>query len=196
MRKITACLYMTMDGHAEFPSYPGSAVPMKEPDPAFKVMWLDRRDEVDTVILGRKAFEGQRGFWASDKRKPSDPPYYYEYSRWKDGVLKLVFSHRMKKSDWQNTKFVSGDITRIVSRLKRSKGKDIILDGGPSLALEFMRRGLIDDYWIVVFPVILGKGLTWFGKMAKQQTLKLLSSKSLNDGELVLHYETVRKKWK
>ncbi len=56
-----------------------------------------------------------------------------------------------------------------------------------------MKRGLIDDYRVVVFPVILGKGKTWFGSMLKQQTLKLLSAKGLKDGELVLHYETVRK---
>ncbi|MGA7860708.1 MAG: hypothetical protein WCB19_02485 [Thermoplasmata archaeon] len=62
---------------------------------------------------------------------PLGPSFYHEYSKWKDGVLKIVFSRSVKKTDWENTKFVSGDITRIVSRLKRGPGKDIILEVGP-----------------------------------------------------------------
>jgi dihydrofolate reductase len=175
MRNISADSQMTFDGHAEFPIYPGSDVRSTEPDPSFVEMWIDHFDSIDTVILGRKALERQRGFWASDKSTPSDPPFGHEYSTWKDRGQRMVFSHRTKKSNWQNPELVSGDITRIVSRLKRSQGKGIVLDGEPSLVREFMKRGLIDDQRVVVFPVILGKGQTWFGPMAKEQTSKLLS---------------------
>jgi len=85
-----------------------------------------------------------------------------------------------------------GDLNRIVARLKREQGKDIIVDAGPSLVQEFIQSGLADDYRIMVWPVILGRGKHYWGSMVKQQTLKLLSVKSLKHGELMLHYETVR----
>jgi len=62
----------------------------------------------------------------------------------------------------------------------------------PSLVHEFIQRGLADDYRIAVWPVILGRGNHYWGPMFKQQTLKLNSVKTLKNGELILHYETVR----
>ena len=87
---------------------------------------------------------------------------------------------------------MKGSLTRIVGRLKREPGKDIIVDAGPSLVHEFIQRGLADDYRIAVWPVILGHGNHYWGPMFKQQTLKLLSVKTLKNGEVMLHYETVR----
>ena len=87
---------------------------------------------------------------------------------------------------------MKGDLNRIVARLKRELGKDIIVDAGPSLVQEFIRRGLADDYRIMVWPVILGRRKHCSGSMLKQQILKPLSVKSLRHGELMLHYKTVR----
>src|SRR5438132_6399719 len=87
---------------------------------------------------------------------------------------------------------MKGDVKRIVSRLKREPGKDIIVDAGPSLVQDFIRRGLADDYRMIVWPVILGRGKHYWGSMLKQQILNLLSVKSLKHGELMLHYGTVR----
>ncbi len=87
---------------------------------------------------------------------------------------------------------MKGDLRRIVARLKREPGKDIIVDAGPSLVQEFIQKELADDYRMIVWPVILGRGKHYWGSMLKQQTLKLLSVKSLKHGELMLHYGTVR----
>jgi dihydrofolate reductase len=192
LRKLTLNLYTTLDGRAEFPPYPGSDAPSKKADPAFIEMWIDRYDSVDTLLFGRRAFEMQLTVWPSSKRTPSDPKFMHEYSRWKDNVQKIVFSHKLKETSWANTKFVEGDIGRFVRRLKEQPGKDIILEGGPSFAQEFIRRGLVDDYRFLVFPVILGRGKDWFGSLLKQETMRLMSSRTLKDGELVLHHEKVR----
>jgi riboflavin biosynthesis pyrimidine reductase len=87
---------------------------------------------------------------------------------------------------------MNGDLSKIVAKLKREKGGNIIAEGGPRLIREFLRRGLADDYWLVVQPVVYGKGPQYWGPMKKQATLKLLSSSTMEDGELMLHYETVR----
>src|SRR5271157_2069316 len=192
MRKLTAHMYMTLDSRAEFPKNPGSDAPSDEPDPAFVEMWINRYASVDTLLFGKTAYDTHYAFWPESKRTAADPKFVREFARWKDAVQKIVFSNSMKKAEWNNSRVVNGDLAEVVSTLKREPGKDMILEGGPNLTQQFVERGLIDDYRLVVFPVILGKGLNWFRALQQQETLKLLSAKALKDGELVLHYEAVR----
>ena len=157
-------------------------------------MWINRYDSVDTILYGRRSYEGHLAYHSESARKASDPKYLFEFSRFLDRTQKIVLSHFLKKTEWQNSRIMKGDINRIVARLKREQGKDIIVDAGPSLVQEFIQGGLADDYRIMVWPVILGRGKHYWGSMVEQQTLKLLSVKSLKHGELMLHYETIRYK--
>jgi len=186
-------MYMTLDGYGEFPTYPGSDIRSEQPGEGFTEMWINRYDLVDTILYGRRSYEGHLAVHSESARKPSDPKYLFEFSRFLDRSKKIVFSHSLKKAKWQNTRIMKGDLNRIVARLKREPGKDIIVDAGPSLVQEFIKRGLADDYRILIMPVIFGRGKNlYWGSMLKQQTLKLLSVKNLKHGELMLHYETVR----
>ena len=191
-RKITVNLYMTLDGFGEFPKYPGSDVVSQEPDGAFTEMWVNRYDSVDTVVFGRRSFEDHANYHSEAARKPDDPKYLLEFSRWLDRCQKICLSHFLRRTEWQNSRIVSGDLNEIVDRLKSEPGKDIIVDGGPSVVQEFIQRGLADDYQMAIWPVILGRGKHYWGSMLSQQTLRLLSVKTLPYGELVLHYEAVR----
>ncbi|MDG6989914.1 MAG: dihydrofolate reductase family protein [Nitrososphaerota archaeon] len=85
-----------------------------------------------------------------------------------------------------------GELEDVVATLKAEPGKDIIVDGGPALVHDFIRKGLADDYRIGVWPVILGRGNHYWGPMLSQQTLKLVDVKQLTFGRLFLHYEAVR----
>jgi dihydrofolate reductase len=192
-RKITASLYMTIDGRGGFPKYPGSDRPSSEPNDFWREFWLNRFDDVTTVIMGRRSFEGHRRVWTEKARKEGDPQFFWDYSRYLDGVDKVCLSHRLKSPGWENSRIMKGDLSKIVAKLKREKGGNIIAEGGPRLIQEFMRRRLADDYWLIVQPVVWGQGPRYWGPMKEQLTLKLLSSKVLEDGELLLHYETVRK---
>lgn len=185
---------MTLDGYAEFPKYPGSDAQSDRPDQAFRDMWINKYDSTDTIIFGRRAYEDHVNYHSLAARKASDPKFLFEFSKFLERSQKVVVSHYLTDTNWQNSRIMKGDLTNIVARLKREPGKDIIVDGGPSLVQELFQRGLADDYLIVVFPVILGRGKSYWGSMLKQQTLKLLSIKRLKYGELVMHYETVRQK--
>ncbi|EQD31188.1 bifunctional deaminase-reductase domain protein [mine drainage metagenome] len=142
--------------------------------------------------MGRRSFVGHREFWSEKARKKGDPQYFWDYSRWLDRVEKVCLSHRLKSTEWENSRVMKGDLSKIVANLKREKGGNIIAEGGPRLIQEFIRRGLADDYWLIVMPVVYGRGPQYWGPMREQRTLKLLSSKGLEDGELLLHYQTVR----
>jgi dihydrofolate reductase len=192
LRKLTAHMYTTLDGRAEFPKYPGEVVDPEIADPAFQEMWIDRYDSVDLLLFGRKAYEAHFAFWPPEKRTASEPKFVHDFSRWKQNVGKIVFSHSLARADWNNSRLEKGDPAKVVARLKSEPGKDMILEGGPNLTQQFIDAGLIDEYRLVVFPVIYGQGLNWFGSLPKQQTLKLESCKHLADGELVLRYSTDR----
>jgi dihydrofolate reductase len=193
-RKITANLFMTLDGRGGFPKYPGWKRPSPdEPTTLWKEMWLNRFDDVTTVIMGRRSFLGHSRVWTEKARKPTDPKYLRDYARFMDQVDKVCLSHRLKSTKWENSRIMKGDLSKIVAKLKREKGGNIIAEGGPALIREFLRRGLADDYWAVVQPVVWGRGPRYWGPMKEQATLKLLSSSTMEpDGELMLHYETVR----
>lgn len=183
---------MTLDGYGEFPKYPGSDTVAQEPSEAWKEIWSNRYDSVDLVIFGRRSFEGHRDVHSERARKPDDPWYMFDYSRFLDHVQKIVLSHSLKETGWQNSRILSGDLTEIVNRLKHEPGKDIIIEGGPALVHEAIKQGLPDDYRMAVWPVILGKGNHYWGSVLNQQTLKLVDAKTLSHGRLFLHYETVR----
>ena len=191
-RRITVNLYMTLDGYGEFPKYPGSDVVPTEPSSAWNDMWSTRYATVDTVVFGRRSYEGHRRVHRESARLPTDPKYMFEYSRWLDRVQKVVLSRTIGKTDWPNSRVMSGELEDVVATLKAEPGKDIIVDGGPALVHDFIKKGLADDYRIAVWPVILGKGNHYWGPMLGQQTLKLVDVKQLTFGRLFLHYEAVR----
>jgi dihydrofolate reductase len=200
MRKITANLYMTLDGRGDFPEYPGSDIPTgpggdrDQPDLFFQKFWTERYADVTTVVMGRRSFTGHRRVHSLKGRKPNDPKFLFDYSRFLDGVEKVCLSHRLKRLDWENSRLMQGDLAKILAKLRSEKGGNIIIEGGPRLIHEVLRRDLADDYWFLVMPVVLGRGPRYWGPTKAQTTLKLLSASSMPYGELVLHYEALRGK--
>lgn len=196
-RKITANLYMTLDGRGEFPKYPGSDLPSSkpgEPDEFFRNMWTDRYSDVTTVIMGRRSFTGHRRVHSLKGRKPNDPKFLFDYSRFLDKVDKVCLSHRLKRLDWENSRVLKGDLAKIIEKVKSEKGGNIIIEGGPRLINEVLRLNLADDYWFLIMPVVYGRGPRYWSPMKTQTNLKLLSVSNMRYGELVLHYAAVREK--
>jgi len=185
-------LYMTLDGFAEFPKYPGSDAFSDDPDPIFAEMWTNRYDSVDTVVFGRRAYEDHVNFHSLAARKTTDPKFLFDFSRWLERIQKVALSHNLAKTQWKNSRIMKGDMEDVFATPRGEPGKDIIVDGGPSVVQECLQRGLADDYLMAVWPVVLGRGKTYWGSMTKQQTLKLLSVKTTQYGEMLLHHETVR----
>jgi dihydrofolate reductase len=192
-RRITVNFYMTLDGFGEWPEYPGSSFDPTEPTLLFQEMWISRFSAVDTVVFGRRSFEGHREAYSQAKLKPNEPDYIVEYSRFLERCTKIVISNTLKETDWPNTRIASGPLEEIVAQLKSQPGKDIIVDGGPSIVQEFIAKDLADDYRMVMWPVIYGRGLAYWPKMSSgQRTLRLVSAKTLSYGEVLLHYEALR----
>jgi dihydrofolate reductase len=192
MRKVTANVYMTLDGRGAFPKYPGWNRETRGAPQLFRQMWIRRYKDVTTVVMGRRSFLGHQKVWSGKARKPTDPPYQFDYSRFLDRVEKICLSRRLRSTDWENSKVARGDLAQLLTRLRREGGGNIIVEGGPAVVRECLKRDLADDYWLFVMPVVYGKGPRYWAPMKGQTTLKLVETKPGEDGEILLHYEAVR----
>jgi dihydrofolate reductase len=190
-RKVTANVYATLDGIGGFPKYPGSDYDPGGPDAFFTNFWINQYDRVDTVVMGRRSFQGHLRVHSEANRKPTDPQFMFDYSRFLDKADKVALSRTMKKTNWQNSRIMKGDLARVLAKLRKEPGKGIIVEGGPAVVREVLARGLADDYWFLLQPVVWGKGPHYWKSMPVQQNLKLLSVERMKMGELVLHYEAV-----
>ena len=112
-----------------------------------------------------------------------------EIATFMNGAEKYVFSRTLESADWNKTTLVKGDAVETVRKLKQQPGKDIFVFGSADFSATLMRHGLIDEYRIGLNPVILGKGIPMFKEGMEKLKLRLLTTRPLKSGVVILHYE-------
>lgn len=130
------------------------------------------------LLFGRVTYELMASHW---------PNATGEVAEFMNAAPKYVFSRRLKQSAWNNTRMFADDVADTVTRLKRDAPKDIFLFGSADLASHLIPHGLIDEFRIAVTPIILGSGTPLF-KQGERTRLKLLDSRALSTGAVILRY--------
>ncbi len=110
-----------------------------------------------------------------------------------NSLPKIVFSKTLEKAEWENTRLVKDGFVEEVSKLRQQPGKDIAIFGSSDLAVACIEHGLIDEFRIMVNPVILGQGKTLFKGIQEMLNLKLIKTKSFKAGNILLYYEPAGK---
>ncbi len=187
-RTVSLQMYLTLDGYNEFPTYPGSNPANDEPDPIAEEMWIKRWDSIDVLLFDPQTYGEWADFWPLEKRTPDEHPWFRQMSEFSERVEKIVLGERPSSAVWSNTRYVPGEVGEAVRGLKMGTG-GTIATVAPKLGMDLSRRGLIDDYFFAVMPVILGKGRKFFEELEHQRTLRLVEVKSFPAGELFLHYQ-------
>lgn len=142
-------------------------------------------DPVDTIILGRKLAEGFIPTW---EERAKEPDAATNGSQKFTQTPKLVFSRSMADNhDWKNTR-VSNDLTAEVDILKNRDGGDIMAYGGGEFVASLIKEGLIDELYLFVNPVAIGKGMPIFNRLDAMQKFKLNEAKAFECGIVVMHY--------
>lgn len=133
---------------------------------------------VDTLVFGRVAYELMISYWptASDSIAPQ-----------MNSLPKIVLSNTLRAPIW-NSQVLSGDIAGEFKRLKRQDGKHMVVFGGASAAQTLIKMGLIDEYQLIVNPVILGAGKRLFEPGSNQLNLNLVTSVAFKCGNVKLYY--------
>lgn len=180
MRKLITWNLMTLDGYFE-------GRKSWELDwhgivwgPELEQLSIIQLKSIGVLLFGRVTYEGMASHWPTQKGEVADLM---------NSVPKIVFSKTLTNAAWSNTRVVREDAAEEVARLKRQSGKDLYVFGSANLSSTLAREGLIDEYRIVLTPVLLGGGNPLFKPALEQVKLKLLEARPLKSGGVILRYE-------
>jgi dihydrofolate reductase len=189
MKKLHSFLLLSIDGY--FADEKGDTRwGHGRRDPEFDAFTTKNASHGGTLLMGRKTYETMLAYWPTPEAKKDIP----EVAKGMDEAEKVVFSRTLAKSNWKNTRFVKGDLTKEVEKLKREAESDITILGSGSIVKQLADAGLIDAFQFVVSPVALGAGQTIFSGLAKKLDLELVKSKAFKNGIVVSDYVPTRKK--
>ena len=181
MRKIVATEFLTLDGVMEAPekwTFPFG----NEEAAKFK---HDELFESDALLLGRVTYQGFAAAWPSRTDEEG-------FADRINSLPKFVVSTTLKEADWKNSTVIRDNVMEEVVKLKQQPGQDILIYGSGVLMNSLMQRGLIDEYRLMVYPLVLGSGKRLFKDGRGTTTLKLVESKAFNTGVVVLTYEPAK----
>jgi dihydrofolate reductase len=189
MRRLVVTEFVTVDGVIEDP---GGSEGMDRGGWAFDFdrgedgdkFKLDETLESDVLLLGRTTYDGFAAAW---------PSRTGEFADKMNQMAKVVVSTTLDDPPWQNTTVITGNVPEEVSKLKQADGGLILVAGSVQLVKTLVEHDLVDEYRLMVFPVVLGKGKRLFSDGSDTRALRLTESRPVGpDGVLVLIYEPAR----
>jgi dihydrofolate reductase len=143
-------------------------------------MSIEQLGAADMLLFGRVTYEGMAAYWKTAQG---------EVATYMNSLPKAVFSRTLQAVDWQNTKLLKGDVKKEVEELKRKGEKNIFVFGSGDLSATLLEQGLFDEYRLCLVPVVLGSGKQLFGRALCRLRMKLLESRPLASGSVLLRYE-------
>jgi dihydrofolate reductase len=184
MRKIIVSEFVTLDGVMEDP---GGAEKFERGGWAFQFergpegdkFKMDEITASEAMLLGRVTYEEFASAW---------PSRTGEFADKMNNMPKYVVSTTLKNGSWNNTKVIKGNVADEVSKLKTMSGGDILVAGSAMLVHTLMEHDLIDEYRLMVYPIVLGKGKRLFISGSDKHALQLIETKPIGEGVLILIY--------
>ena len=179
--RVVVSEFVSLDGVMEAPEKWVFQFAEKEID-AFK---LDEVLAADALLLGAVTYQIFAESWPSR----SDPDGFADKM---NGMPKYVVSTTSEKLVWNNSHQVNGNIAEEIVRLKQQPGRDILVAGSGVLVQTLIQHDLVDEYRLLVYPLVLGKGKHLF-KDESQARLKLIKAQAFRTGVVLLQYQSERK---
>ena len=181
MRKVILFNMMTLDGFFEGP---GRSLDWHNVDAEFNTFAIDQLEAADMLMFGRVTYEMMAAYWPTPAAMGDDPVVAEKMNT----IPKLVFSRTLAQAEWSHTRLVKTDAAAEVSKQKEQSGKDILIFGSARLAATLTAPGLIDEYRVIINPVILGGGTPLFQGIHQKLNLKLLQARTFGSGNVLLYY--------
>jgi dihydrofolate reductase len=190
MRKIITTTWITLDG---FIAGPNEANPSEAMDWVMVDQEMGQyEDEIvsaaDTLLLGRVTYESFAGSWPHVPDNPDVSEGEREYARKLNAMRKVVFSKTLPSADWNNSTLLREVAPAEIEAMKQEPGRDMLIYGSASLIRALTNHGLIDEYQLLVHPVILGEGKPLFHDIKARRQLELVRTKPFSSGVIGLFY--------
>jgi dihydrofolate reductase len=135
-------------------------------------------------LLGRVTYEMMASHWPRPEAAKQNPAVAESMNR----NQKIVFSRTLGRPTWQNTRVVAGNLGAEVRRLKEEAGPPLVVMGSGTIVSQLAAEGLVDEFQLVTFPIVLGKGRTLFAGVSRPLALRRTNERSFHNGNLLLCY--------
>ena len=184
MRKVIATEFVSLDGVMEAPGgeegYAHTGWVFDFQAPAQEQYKLKETLDAEALLLGRVTYEGFAGAW---------PERSGDFADKMNNMPKYVASTTLKDLEWNNSTLLEGDVPEAVAKLKQGDGGDMLVAGSRTLVHTLMEHDLVDEYRLMVFPVVLGSGRRLFPDTPDKTALKLVDTQAFDSGVVVNAYE-------
>jgi dihydrofolate reductase len=182
--RIVVTEFVSLDGVVEAP---GGGEDFKHGGWSFEISRGDEGDKFkldetlasEALLLGRVTYEGFAAAW---------PTRDGEFADKFNTMPKYVVSSTLEDPEWNNTTVLKGDVAEEVAKLKQDQAGDIVVHGSPRLVQALIEHDLVDEFRLMVFPVVLGSGKRLFDETSDKKPLRLVDSKVVGDGVVILVY--------
>ena len=190
MARLIVSEFLTLDGVIEAPGFEEhrdgrNAWALRLQDAATERVNRDNVFEADAILLGRTTYQIWAAFWPTAGGDP-------ELTARVNAVPKYVVSSTLRKADWANTTIIRGDIPSAVTRLKSELDGHVFVYGSAELVAELMNHELVDEYRLMVYPVILGSGKRLFPDGMDTHYVRLVDAQTFGSGVAYLVYRPSR----
>ncbi|MFZ0895129.1 MAG: dihydrofolate reductase family protein, partial [Candidatus Nitrosopolaris sp.] len=189
MRKVILSNMVTLDGFFEGPN---KELDWHIVDEEFNEYAIDLLSNVDAILFGRLTYQLMADYWPAAATNPSTSKSDLEIADKMNNLPKIIFSKTLQRVEWNNSRLVKENIAEEILKMKQQPGKDMVIFGSGSIVSSFMQLGLIDEYRIIVNPVVLGNGKPLFKGVNDKHNLKLLKTRVFSSGIVILFYEPVK----
>ena len=190
MRKVIVSEFVTLDGVMEDPGgaekFERGGWTMPYWNEEIGKVKFDELFASDALLLGRVTYQGFAAAWPSMTDEAG-------FADRMNSLPKFVVSTTLEKVEWNNSRLIKGNVAEEVSKLKQQPGQDILIAGSGELVHTLMQHDLIDEYRLLVYPVVLGSGKRLF-KDGSKTTLRLIETKTFRSGVVLLSYRPAERK--
>jgi dihydrofolate reductase len=187
MRSVTYSMGLSLDGYIVGPD---GGFDWTEPDPEVFRFWIDDIRGVGVHLMGRRLYETMLYWETAEEEQSLDDAELEWTALWKP-LPKVVFSTTLSAVQG-NARLASGSLAEEVERLRAEPGTGEIAIGGATLAAEAAESGLIDEYRLIVHPVLVGGGIPFFPRRERRVDLELGETRTLSSGVVYLRYRVAR----
>ena len=182
MRKLGVFNLVSLDGYF---AGQGGDISWHNVDAEFQAYAEKNSNSGNTLLFGRVTYELMASYWPSSAALRDDPVV----ARGMNNSPKIVFSRTLKKVDWAHTRLVKDDMVGELRKLKRASRTDLTILGSGSIVAQLAQARLIDEYQVLLNPVVLGTGRTMFEGIRDKLALKLTQTRTFANGNVLLCYE-------
>ena len=188
MRKLIVFNQVSIDGY--FTDADGDMSWAHKQDAEWNAFVAENAKSGGELLFGRITYELMKSYWPTPAAAKAAPVVAEQMNN----LPKIVFSRTLDKAPWNNTKLVGGDLAAEIRKMKNEPGEQMVIMGSGTIVSQLTAEGLIDEYQIVVNPIVLAKGRTMFQGIKRKLNLKRTKTRTFGNGErlTVLRADNVR----